>query len=129
MTEEQTRDAAKYLGCKCEIYSIRLGYIWEIRPLNILDLSEHYFEGERLSTFRLLLTDIADLTQQDLDRMYNELYPDVLDKKDLDQWHDLFGDILPVAMAEWLRNEGSYYLNEPSIKEFVKTEEPKIEVI
>jgi len=122
MTDQQQSAAIKYLGCMCEIYNKRQGYVWDTKPLDTIILSDHYFLSEHLFSFRLLVTPIADLTQDDLDQMYTELYPEVLNKQNLKHWHEVFDDLLPYKMADWLRKNG-YLLDDELNKEFIRIKE------
>ena len=117
MTIDEQSAIAKYIGCKCEIYSLITGYTWEICKLDVKVFLYSISEG--LSSFRVLLTPVENLTQEDFERMQLEVWNDP-DYNKMDAWYLVIDDEgLQYQEADWLRRNG-YYLNEELIKGFVK---------
>ena len=115
MREEQQYAIARYLGCKFE-QAILQSVV--TKTLDAYHLNNFDFCIEP----KLLLKDLASLTQEDFDRMSKENYPDEFE---IGMWD--VSDFLDEGRAkakdwDWLRNH-SYYLGEESIEQFVKMQE------
>lgn len=120
MNKQQIDDIVKYLGCECG-YTDGVNRI--IKPFT-LDILWNIQWNRAYLNFELYPKPLSALTQEDFERMKKDVHPrddEMYKETPLDLWLNMCtGDALSWRYADWLRNEGGYYLNEESIEKFVK---------